>query len=54
MRQCREGGARPDSMMNLLVVLRRKARVEFDAAVDWYEQQNAGVGSEFVDDCGLT
>jgi toxin ParE1/3/4 len=35
--------------MNLPVVLRHKARAEFDAAVDWYEQQNAGLGTKFVD-----
>ena len=35
--------------MSLPVVLRRKARAEFDAAVDWYERRNAGLGSEFVE-----
>jgi plasmid stabilization system protein ParE len=35
--------------MSLPVVLRRKARAEFDAAVDWYERQNAGLGSKFVE-----
>jgi toxin ParE1/3/4 len=35
--------------MSLPVVLRRKARAEFDAAFDWYKRRNAGLGSEFVE-----
>ncbi len=35
--------------MSLPVVLRRKARDEFDAAIDWYEQQEAGLGYEFAE-----
>jgi toxin ParE1/3/4 len=35
--------------MSLPVVLRRKARAEFDDAVDGYERRNAGLGSEFVE-----
>lgn len=35
--------------MNLPVVLRRKARAEFDAAIDWYEQQRPGLGTEFAE-----
>jgi toxin ParE1/3/4 len=35
--------------MSLPVVLRRKARAEFDEAVDWYERQQAGLGFEFTD-----
>ena len=34
--------------MSLPVVLRRKARAEFDAAIDWYEQQQAGLGPKFA------
>jgi plasmid stabilization system protein ParE len=34
--------------MSLPVVLRRKARAEFDAAIDWYERHQAGLGLEFV------
>ena len=35
--------------MNLPVVLRRAARDEFDAAIDWYERQSSGLGSLFGD-----
>ena len=34
--------------MSLPVVLRPEARAEFDEAVDWYEQQRAGLGADFV------
>ena len=32
--------------MSLPVVLRPEARAEFDAAFDWYEQQQAGLGDK--------
>jgi hypothetical protein len=35
--------------MSLPLVLRRKARADFDEAVDWYEAQRLGLGGEFVD-----
>ena len=31
------------------VVLRQKARAEFDAAFDWYERQQTGLGPEFAE-----
>jgi toxin ParE1/3/4 len=34
--------------MSLPVVLRQKARAEFDTAIDWYEQQQAGLGPKFA------
>lgn len=34
--------------MSLPVVLRRPARAEFDAAIDWYERQQPGLGAEFA------
>ena len=34
--------------MSLPVVLRRTARAEFDAAIDWYERQQLGLGVEFA------
>lgn len=34
--------------MSLPVVLRSEARAEFDEAFDWYEQQRAGLGVDFV------
>ncbi len=34
--------------MNLPVVLRDEAQVEFDKAFDWYDAQRAGLGAEFV------
>ena len=34
--------------MSLPVVLRHKARAEFDAAIDWYERQQLGLGFEFA------
>jgi plasmid stabilization system protein ParE len=34
--------------MSLPVVFRRAARVEFDDAADWYEQQRAGLGAAFT------
>ena len=34
--------------MNLPLVLRRAAQAEFDEAADWYEQQQANLGREFV------
>ena len=30
------------------MVMRRKARAEFDEAFDWYEQQQAGLGLRFA------
>jgi toxin ParE1/3/4 len=35
--------------MNLPVVLRQKARAEFDAAFDWCERQQPGLGPEFAE-----
>jgi toxin ParE1/3/4 len=35
--------------MILPVVLRRSARDEFDAAIDWYERQCPGLGSDFAE-----
>ncbi len=35
--------------MSLPVVLRKKARTEFDAAIDWYEQQQSGLGTQFAE-----
>ncbi len=35
--------------MSLPVVLRRTARAEFDAAIDWYERQQTGLGVEFAE-----
>ena len=35
--------------MSLSVVLRKKARAEFDLAVDWYERREGGLGAEFAD-----
>ena len=35
--------------MSLSLVIRRKARVDFDEAFDWYEQQRAGLGVEFAE-----
>lgn len=34
--------------MSSLLVIRRKAREEFDEAFDWYERQRAGLGVEFA------
>jgi plasmid stabilization system protein ParE len=34
--------------MNLPVILRRLARVEFDDAADWYEARGAGQGAAFT------
>jgi plasmid stabilization system protein ParE len=33
--------------MSLTVVIRPKARADFDEAFDWYESQRAGLGVEF-------
>ena len=35
--------------MSTPVIYRRLARAEFDDAVDWYEQQQAGLGDRFAD-----
>jgi plasmid stabilization system protein ParE len=35
--------------MSLPIRLLPEARDEFDAAVDWYEQQRPGLGSAFLD-----
>jgi plasmid stabilization system protein ParE len=35
--------------MSLPLVLRRNARIEFDAAVDWYESRRLGLGALFVE-----
>jgi len=34
--------------MSLPIVFRVEARVEFDEAFDWYEQQQAGLGVDFL------
>ncbi len=34
--------------MSLPVVFRTAARMEYDAAADWYEQQRPGLGPKFV------
>jgi plasmid stabilization system protein ParE len=34
--------------MNLPVILRGRARREFDEAVDWYEGRQAGLGDKFT------
>lgn len=34
--------------MNLPVRLLPEAKAEFDAAADWYEQQRAGLGADFI------
>lgn len=34
--------------MSLPVVFRPEARTEFDEAADWYEQQQAGLGIDFI------
>jgi len=34
--------------MTLPVVFRRAARAEFDAAADWYEQRQPGLGAQFT------
>ncbi len=34
--------------MTLPVIFRRQARLEFDEAADWYEQERAGLGSQFL------
>ena len=34
--------------MSLPLVIRRKARIEFDEAFDWYERQHQGLGIEFA------
>lgn len=35
--------------MSLPVVLRQRARQEFDDGIDWYERQQPGLGVEFAD-----
>jgi plasmid stabilization system protein ParE len=35
--------------MSVPLVIRRKARADFDAAFDWYEQQRAGLGIKFAE-----
>jgi toxin ParE1/3/4 len=35
--------------MSLTVILRRKARDEFEEAIDWYDRQRAGLGTEFAE-----
>ena len=35
--------------MSFPLVLRRKARIDFDEAFDWYEQQRAGLGVRFAE-----
>ncbi|MFL5328865.1 MAG: type II toxin-antitoxin system RelE/ParE family toxin [Gemmataceae bacterium] len=34
--------------MSLPIVLRDEAQAEFDEAFDWYDEQRAGLGIEFV------
>lgn len=35
--------------MSVPVFLRQEAKAEFDAAIDWYEQQQSGLGPEFAE-----
>jgi plasmid stabilization system protein ParE len=35
--------------MSLPLVIRSRARAEFDEAFDWYEQQRAGLGIQFAE-----
>lgn len=35
--------------MSPSIALRQKTRAEFDAAIDWYEGREAGLGAEFAD-----
>ena len=35
--------------MNLPLVMRRKARADFDEAFDWYEARRDGLGVEFAE-----
>ena len=35
--------------MSLPIVFRLEAQTEFDEALDWYEQQLAGLGLDFLD-----
>ncbi len=35
--------------MSYRLVIRRKARADFDEAFDWYEQQRTGLGVEFAE-----
>ena len=34
--------------MSLTILFRREARIEFDAAADWYEQRRPGRGAKFT------
>ncbi|HEX4589867.1 MAG TPA: type II toxin-antitoxin system RelE/ParE family toxin [Gemmataceae bacterium] len=34
--------------MNLPLTVRRAARLEYDLAVDWYEQRRPGLGADFI------
>jgi plasmid stabilization system protein ParE len=36
--------------MSLPIVFRVEAQAEFDQALDWYEQQQAGLGNDFLND----
>jgi len=36
--------------MTLPLVLRRLAQREFDKAADWYDEQRAGLGREFIEE----
>jgi hypothetical protein len=35
--------------MSLKVVLRGQARREFDSAIDWYDERQAGLGAKFAE-----
>jgi toxin ParE1/3/4 len=35
--------------MSFPIIFRRAARAEFDDAIDWYEQRQAGLGATFAD-----
>ncbi len=36
-------------MSGMPLVIRRKARIDFDHAFDWYEEQRSGLGAEFAE-----
>lgn len=40
--------------MSLPIVFRVEAQAEFDQALDWYEQQQAGLGNDFLNDVSDT
>src|SRR5262245_8326004 len=50
MGESRGPGAREAQEVSLPIRFRAAAQREFDAAVDWYEKQQPGLGDEFIDD----